>query len=250
MDNYLIYLQQYYNYKNASNKICKKCKNKLIFKETKLKNGVYKLELSCDNELPNSCGTQFVIKLPKYKDLFKEIEILKQKLNTGYNYEILSKYIDVDDKKKDNSITIEKIEELNKIFEDINEIEEKYLEIDNLFNNQKEIITNQNNLINEIKEDINTSDKKRIIAKYLENNKLLKENYNTINLMKKSITKFTLDKIKPYLVKGAIILFDELYNYPGWRNGEYKALTEVFKEDEFKYKAFLINGAPCAIQIT
>ena len=62
-------------------------------------------------------------------------------------------------------------------------------------------------------------------------------------------TKFTLEKLKPYLVKDAIILFDELYNYPGWRNGEYKALTEIFKEDEFKYKAFTINSVRCAIQI-
>ena len=32
-------------------------------------------------------------------------------------------------------------------------------------------------------------------------------------------TKFTLEKLKPYLVKNAIILFDELYNYPGWKMG-------------------------------
>ena len=25
---------------------------------------------------------------------------------------------------------------------------------------------------------------------------------------------------------GAIILFDQLYNYPGWKEGEYKALKE------------------------
>ena len=62
-------------------------------------------------------------------------------------------------------------------------------------------------------------------------------------------TKFTLEKLKPYLVKDAVILFDELYNYPGWRNGEYKALMEVFKEDEFKYRAFVINSVRCAIQI-
>tara|TARA_B100001063_G_C16704468_1_gene524411 strand:- start:294 stop:1187 length:894 start_codon:yes stop_codon:yes gene_type:complete len=64
-----------------------------------------------------------------------------------------------------------------------------------------------------------------------------------------SPTKFILEKLKPYLVKDAIILFDELYNYHGWRNGEYKALTEVFKEDEFNYKAFTINSDKCAIQI-
>ncbi|CAO6130705.1 Methyltransferase domain containing protein [Candidatus Pelagibacterales bacterium] len=56
-----------------------------------------------------------------------------------------------------------------------------------------------------------------------------------------SPTKFTLEKIKPYLVKNAIIIFDELYNHIGWENGEYKALKEVFKEDQFLYKAFTVN---------
>ena len=64
-----------------------------------------------------------------------------------------------------------------------------------------------------------------------------------------SPTKFTLEKIKPYLVKDAIILFDEFYNYLGWEYGEYKALKEVFKEDEFRYKAFVINYVTCAVQI-
>lgn len=62
-------------------------------------------------------------------------------------------------------------------------------------------------------------------------------------------TKFTLQKIKPYLVKDAVILFDELYHYVGWDEGEYKALNEVFNEDEFKYHAFNINGKNASIQI-
>ena len=81
------------------------------------------------------------------------------------------------------------------------------------------------------------------------NNHNPKINFVHLDMDTYSPTKFTLEKIKPYLVKDAIILFDELYNYPGWRNGEYKALTEVFKEDEFKYKAFAINSVRCAIQI-
>ena len=62
-------------------------------------------------------------------------------------------------------------------------------------------------------------------------------------------TKFTLQKIKPYLVKNAIIIFDELYNYPGWEYGEYKALKEVFKGIEFDYIAFDLMSARCAIKI-
>jgi hypothetical protein len=62
-------------------------------------------------------------------------------------------------------------------------------------------------------------------------------------------TKFALEKLKPYLVKNAIIIFDELYNYIGWENGEYKALKEVFKESEFEYKAFNLSGKLCVVQL-
>ncbi len=62
-------------------------------------------------------------------------------------------------------------------------------------------------------------------------------------------TKFTLEKIKPFLEKGAIIIFDELFNYIGWEEGEYKALNEVFKESEFKYRAFNIGASNSVIQI-
>ena len=62
-------------------------------------------------------------------------------------------------------------------------------------------------------------------------------------------TKFTLLKLKPYLVNNAIIIFDELYNYPGWKNGEFKALTEVFEEKEYEFRAFNLRGKQVVIQI-
>jgi hypothetical protein len=63
-------------------------------------------------------------------------------------------------------------------------------------------------------------------------------------------TKFVLIKIKPYLVKNCIITFDELYNYPGWEVGEYKALKETFNDNEYKYVCFCLNSQQAAIQIT
>jgi len=76
-----------------------------------------------------------------------------------------------------------------------------------------------------------------------------KINFVHLDMDTYSPTKFTLEKIKPYLVKNAIILFDELYNYAGWQHGEYKALKEVFKDNEFEYKAFALNSVRSAIQI-
>ena len=76
-----------------------------------------------------------------------------------------------------------------------------------------------------------------------------KINFVHLDMDTYSPTKFTLEKIKPYLVKNSILIFDELYNYEGWKDGEFKALQEVFKEDEFQYKAFNIDKQQCVIQI-
>ena len=61
-------------------------------------------------------------------------------------------------------------------------------------------------------------------------------------------TKFVLTKIKPYLTKNCTIAFDELYNYPGWELGEYKALKETFNDNEYRYVCFCKNGAQVMIQ--
>lgn len=62
-------------------------------------------------------------------------------------------------------------------------------------------------------------------------------------------TKYILENLKKYLVKDSIILFDELYNMPGWRVGEYKALIETFSEEEYSYIGFTAYGEQVAIKI-
>jgi len=47
-----------------------------------------------------------------------------------------------------------------------------------------------------------------------------------------------LQKIKPFLQKGSIILFDQFYGFPNWQEHEYKALIDVIDKKEFKYIAF------------
>ena len=51
-------------------------------------------------------------------------------------------------------------------------------------------------------------------------------------------TKYALNKIKPFLQKGSVILFDEFYGFPNWQHHEYKAFSEEFKENEYRYIAF------------
>ena len=76
-----------------------------------------------------------------------------------------------------------------------------------------------------------------------------KINFVHIDLDVYSSTKFVLHKIKPYLVRGAIIIFDEFFLFNGWEYGEYKALIEVFEKKEFEYRAFSLCDGRCVIQI-
>ena len=76
-----------------------------------------------------------------------------------------------------------------------------------------------------------------------------KINFVHIDLDTYNSTKFILEKIKPYLVNNCIFIFDEFYNYHGWKFGEYKAFKEIFNKDGFKYKAFNIRNTQCVVQI-
>ncbi|WP_454286046.1 class I SAM-dependent methyltransferase [Rhizobium arsenicireducens] len=50
------------------------------------------------------------------------------------------------------------------------------------------------------------------------------------------------------LVPGSVILFDELLSYPGWRLGEYKALTECIDRQRYTWKAFAGHRAMLVVK--
>lgn len=60
-------------------------------------------------------------------------------------------------------------------------------------------------------------------------------------------TACALALVKPRLRAGTVILFDELYGYPGWRHHEYKALTEVLDRDDYRFLSF--SNEAVAIEI-
>jgi len=74
-------------------------------------------------------------------------------------------------------------------------------------------------------------------------------NFVNLDMDTYETSKYVLEKIKPYLIQGAIILFDELYNFPGWRHHEFKALQEVFEENEYIFKAFNLSDKQVVIKI-
>lgn len=61
-------------------------------------------------------------------------------------------------------------------------------------------------------------------------------------------TRFVLDALRPRLVAGSVLLFDELYGYPGWRHHEYRALCESLPEDGYRFIGF--SEQAVAIEMT
>ena len=76
------------------------------------------------------------------------------------------------------------------------------------------------------------------LEEFLKTNKEKKIIFSHLDMDTFTPTKFTLEKIKPFLTKGSILLFDQFYGYPNWQQHEYKAFKEVFKDEEYKYIAF------------
>ena len=76
------------------------------------------------------------------------------------------------------------------------------------------------------------------LEEFLKTNKGKKIIFSHLDMDTFTPTKFTLEKIKPFLTKGSILLFDQFYGYPNWQQHEYKAFKEVFKDEEYKYIAF------------
>jgi hypothetical protein len=82
---------------------------------------------------------------------------------------------------------------------------------------------------------------------FLFKNKSSKISFMHIDMDTYLPTKFVLEKAKPFLIKGSIILFDEFYGYPGWQNQEYKAFNEIFNDIQFEYIAFASRQAAIRI---
>jgi hypothetical protein len=67
-----------------------------------------------------------------------------------------------------------------------------------------------------------------------------------------SSTKTVLDILGDGIVPGTVIAFDEFFNYPGWREGEYRAFHEFCRERqvEVRYFGFVRRDEQAAAKIT
>ena len=57
-----------------------------------------------------------------------------------------------------------------------------------------------------------------------------------------SSTKTIFKFLKPYIVRGTVIVFDEYFNYPGWEKGEYLAFQEFVQQHNVDYEYITYNA--------
>lgn len=66
-----------------------------------------------------------------------------------------------------------------------------------------------------------------------------------------SSTKVVLNQLKSRLAPGAVIVFDEYFNFPGWEQGEHKALQEFLAETNLavEFIGYNYKGEQVAIRL-
>lgn len=67
-----------------------------------------------------------------------------------------------------------------------------------------------------------------------------------------SSTKTIFDVLGDRIVKGSVLVFDEFFNYPGWRTGEFLAFQQFVsaRQLRFKYLGYVTVSEQVAVQIT
>jgi predicted O-methyltransferase YrrM len=67
-----------------------------------------------------------------------------------------------------------------------------------------------------------------------------------------SSAKTVLDLVGPRLEPGSIVVFDEFFNYTGWRDHEFKAWQEYVERTgtEFEYAAYTVDNEQVVVRVT
>ena len=60
-------------------------------------------------------------------------------------------------------------------------------------------------------------------------------------------TNYVFKKLKKFTKKNTVILFDELYGFPSWKEHEFKALINNFIKEDYDYIAFSVKQAAIII---
>jgi len=64
-----------------------------------------------------------------------------------------------------------------------------------------------------------------------------------------SSTKQALESVGQYIYKDVLIIFDEFFGYPNWKNGEFKAFTEFSKNNSLNFEFLAFSTRQVLIKI-
>jgi hypothetical protein len=73
---------------------------------------------------------------------------------------------------------------------------------------------------------------------FLSTNPKLEINFLHFDMDVYEPTKYALQRIKPYLKVGTLVLFDEVIGNINWQSGEYLAIEEVMQKGSYRWIAF------------
>jgi hypothetical protein len=62
-------------------------------------------------------------------------------------------------------------------------------------------------------------------------------------------TKYVLESLRANISSGTIVIFDEYFGYPNWRQHEFKAWQEFVLVQNIKYRYIAYSSMQCAIEI-
>jgi len=63
-------------------------------------------------------------------------------------------------------------------------------------------------------------------------------------------TKYVLDQLNDFINSQTYLVFDEYYNYPGWKNHEWKAWQEFVNEKSYNYEYVAFSETSVAVRIS
>jgi ribA/ribD-fused uncharacterized protein len=171
---------------------CKDCPTKKIFKE-----GFEEISLSCGGkDGDDKCGMKIIIKFPKYIHYEKDMNLLKNELETGLNLEKINEYIDVSENLKEDTKKRKQIEgkmkEITDKFYKIN-VQNKKNDIENFYRSR----VDKTKRCREILRDINQleeSEREFLRKEYISLNKTLNSEYIQIKELVETFQPFHMVK--------------------------------------------------------
>ena len=178
--------QQRMNKLSGKDTKCEKCNSEKVFIDNR-----QELIINCPK-----CGNLLNIQLPIYNNHIHQLDEIHNKINDGFNYNIIKNYIDVEGNDNLQSQLIEELNQAKLILN--NNFDKKYnFNSDNINKNYKELLKSKNKLkiiFKDIQKNNDISKGKILIKKYIDEVSNMNHLYNLINKFSSNIDYISIIK--------------------------------------------------------